>query len=210
MKTQKLTKIYIDAAKFEAIIREVQARQETEGKTPLVLTTQAGFVKLSGATGRNIYVANTNRVARVDISGFEMPEDSEDVIVLGSKGSPMDAFGAVKQCLNTFERGDGRDEEKVLQSFRNVVEHMLTLEPVVKASKAKGAPGTPKATGWSREVSGKPEAPARMTAEQKKERKALLQKVAKEKGMEVSPNAFKDASTETVEVALNLAGASRG
>ncbi len=56
---------YIDAAKFEAVITEM-------GLTP---NAQAGFVKVCGAKGRNVYIARTKRVGRVDLSGFSVEEE---------------------------------------------------------------------------------------------------------------------------------------
>lgn len=157
---------YIDAAKFEGIIT-------AKGLTPV---PQAGFVKVSGAKGRTLYVARTKRVGRVDLSGFEAPAE------MGTRNLGGESFGAVTQQLR-FDL----PEAEVLANFEKVLDHMLTL-PAREVEKKSATPkaSAPKAQGWSSKVA----APA---PEDKAARLALIQKVAKEKGVKVSPKAMAQA-----------------
>ncbi len=154
---------YIDAVKFENIIREKE----------MPITAQAGFIKVSGAKGRNIYVANTKLVGRVDLSGFKV----DMVGVFGLEGAK---FGNVEQQMDFT-----RSEEQILATFSDLVDHLKTLEPVVKESKAKAeAAKKEAAVGWSVAPPSKEEREAARAA-----RKALIEATAKSKGVEVSPNA---------------------
>lgn len=161
---------YVDGAKFENLLSRLGFTQTTDkAQKAGSFLVQKGFVKVMGNTGRNIYIATTKAVSRIDISGFSM-ESGEGYLDLGED----DAFGAVHQQVE-FR---GRTEEQILQATEDAITHMLTLEPVVKVSKAK-APGAKaaneKAQGWS-------------VVPPKKDR-ALIEKTAKEMGVEVSPNA---------------------
>jgi hypothetical protein len=156
---------YIDGAKFEAIIT-------ARGLTPV---PQAGFVKVSGAKGRNLYVARTKRVGRVDLSGFEYTGD-------GVRNLGGESFGAVTQQLR-FDL----PEEQVLANFTAILDHMLTL-PAREVEKKAAEPKAkaPKAQGWSDKV-------AAPTPEDRAARLALIQKVAAEKGVKVSKKAMAQA-----------------
>jgi len=74
------------------------------------------------------YIPRTQRVGRVDISGFEYP--GTGVITLGDE-----AFGGVKQQLDFTG-----DEEATLENFINVLYHMTSLPPV--ESRTRSARGT--------------------------------------------------------------------
>lgn len=126
---------YVDAAKFETILKA----------SGLVFTLQKGFVKVQGPKGRNLYVAATKRVGRVDISGFET--DLAGITSLGEL-----AFGNVKQQLDF-----SRTEDEILATFTAVLAHMATLPAVEKAQRKPSAPRESNVQGWSTEV---PKAPA--------------------------------------------------
>lgn len=156
---------YVDAARFETII---------VGKG-LTLLPQAGFIKISGAKGRNLYVANTKRVGRVDLSGFT-------TALPGVRNLGGEAFGAVSQQLDF-----SLPEAEVLANFEAILTEMLALPPreVVKANKP-GKVAAPKPAGWS--DAAKPL--AALDPEAAAKRLALLEKVAKEKGVKVSKKAI--------------------
>lgn len=135
----KQGKIYIDAAKIEAILIAASMSYEP----------QAGFVKVSGPKGRNLYVAKTKRVARVDVSGFEVDSKEFGVTNLGGE-----SFGAVKQQLN-FDQLEGESvedgEKRILGNFQKLCEHMKTLSERIPEKKgtAKAGEKKEKAAGWS-------------------------------------------------------------
>ena len=146
-------KTYIDAEKLEAIIKE----------SGLPYAAQKGFVKVQGPKGRQVYVAATKRVGRVDLSGFETE---------WGVTPHCGPFGNVKQQLDF-----SKDEADVLEDFRKTLEHMKTLEAVERKPRPIGQTrASAPAKGWSPE-----------TLEQ---RKARIEKVAKEMGVKVSPKAF--------------------
>lgn len=154
---------YIDGARFEAILT-------AKGLVPV---PQAGFMKVSGAKGRNLYIAKTKKVGRVDLSGFEAPAE------MGIRNLGGEKFGAVTQQLR-FDL----PENEVLANFELVLIHMLSLparEIEKKSTTAK--PKTPKATGWTTTATTTPD-------EEKAARLALIQKVAAEKGVKVSKKAL--------------------
>lgn len=106
----------------------------------LVHSTQSGFLKVEAAKGRLIYIANTKRVGRVDISGFEVSASI-------GKTPHCGPFGRVKQQL----RMDGTEAE-VLTRFEALLTELQAQPPVVKEVKA---PKVPKAKSEP-----SPEAPA--------------------------------------------------
>jgi len=122
---------------------------------------QAGFYKVSGAKGRNVYIAKTKQVGRIDISGFLFDGPGVTNLSEGEK------FGAVGQQLDF-----SRTPEETLTTLGAVLDHMLTLDARVIEKKSVA----PKAA---------PQAPE--TDETKKARRALIAKVAREKNVEVSP-----------------------
>lgn len=97
-------------------------------KSGLQFEELAGFVKVSGQKGRKVYIPRTQRVGRVDISGFEYP--GAGVVNLGD-----DSFGGVKQQLDFTG-----DEEATLENFINVLHHMAQLPAVEPATRqARGS-----------------------------------------------------------------------
>jgi hypothetical protein len=87
-------------------------------KCGLPLVPQKGFVKVAGPKGRAVYIAKTERVGRIDVSGFT--PDFPGVISLG----PDEKFGAVEAQLDfTAPPAD------ILATLELVIEHMITLEP---------------------------------------------------------------------------------
>ena len=145
---------YVDASKFEALI----------AASGLPMTGQKGFVKVSGPKGRQLYVAATKRVGRVDLSGFTVEG-------AGFQAPHCGEFGNVKQQLR-FDR----PEAEILMDFAWLLEHLAALPPVEKEPAAKkAAPKTAAARGWSQPVPPK------------KDRKELIEAVAKQKGVKVSP-----------------------
>jgi hypothetical protein len=161
---------YVDAAEFEAII----LRSDIPHKL------QKGFVKLVGPQGRNIYVAATKRVGRVDLSGFEML-DAEGKLIPGFVKPHCGEFGNVKQQLDF-----SLPQEDILQNFELVILHMKGLQPAERKPRPIGQtkPSDPK--GW--------------TTISKKDRKELIEKVAKEKGVKVSKKTKTELGIEEIEV----------
>lgn len=106
---------YIQASKFEDIVTEL-------GMETL---RQAGYVKVLGPKGRNLYITKTKTVGHIDFSGFTI--EHLGVLDLGEA-----SFGNVKQMIN-FQG----TEESILQTFRDVLVFMKGLPPLEKAPRAK-------------------------------------------------------------------------
>jgi hypothetical protein len=119
-----------------------------------------------------VYVPFTKRVGRIDVAG--LPEADE---VAGCRRMGGEKFGAVAHQLDM-----SLPEADILANFEAVLAHISGLAAPEKKAKKFG----PKAEKVAKEeVTSSPE-----EIEAKKARKArLLAKVAKEKGVEVSPNA---------------------
>ena len=111
---------YVARERFEAIA----------SKLGLPCLEQAGFVKVSGAKGRNMYVARTKRVGRVDLSGF-VPEGIEGVTVLPEG----ERFGAVHAQLDF-----SRTEKEILATYAACLKHMKKLPERVVEKKSVGGP----------------------------------------------------------------------
>lgn len=116
---------YVDAAKFETIIVA----------SGLPYSAQKGFVKVAGPTGRNVYVASTKRVGRVDISGFEV-----------SYGvSPhCGPFGNVKQQLDF-----SKPEDEILSDFTQLLADLKAQAPAEKKERKAPAKKADEPKGWS-------------------------------------------------------------
>lgn len=151
---------YVDACHFEAIIAQ----------SGLDMTPQKGFVKVSGALGRNVYVAATKRVGRVDISGFLFEGPGVRNLGDGEK------FGNVHQQLDF-----GRSEAEILETFRAVLEHMKSLAPAEKVKRSMAPKKGPEPKGWSNKVT---------------DRLDLIKKVAAQKGVKVSEKTLALADSE--------------
>lgn len=100
---------YISSSEFVAIVSALG----------LTATPQKGFLKVSGAEGRNVYVASTKEVGRVDLSGFTL-EHGGQLEDLGDR-----SYGNVHQRL----RFEGSRTE-ILEAFTAVLLHMKALGPV--------------------------------------------------------------------------------
>ena len=145
---------YIESAKFAAIVSELG----------LPSKPQAGFVKVDLGNGRQVYVAITKRVGRVDLSCFSL--EGPGFVQLGGE-----SFGNVR-CQVDFSL----PEAAILAAFRRCLEEGRKLEQWVAPKRVQ--PGTPKAA--------KPAEDLAMAAKAKLARLDLIKKVAREKGMPVS------------------------
>jgi hypothetical protein len=109
---------YVDAIRFEKVWKKLH----------LNALEQAGFVKVSsGKNGRQVYVARTKRVGRVDISNFLSKDPGVRNLDV------LESFGAVKQQID-FSRTEG----EILATFEAVLKEMKDLPPAEK--KARPAP----------------------------------------------------------------------
>jgi hypothetical protein len=182
----KAKRLKVDAAKFEAIINELGLQR----------LDQAGFVQVLGPKGRKVYVARTKLVGRVDIAGFEMHPP-----MLGVKDLRGESFGAVKQQLDF---GGAFTEEQVLTAFRSVLELMKSLPPAEKVKKefkprmpgsaAAPSPGKPLPEVLGNAALLLPI--GKLTAEQKDERRKLIEETARKYGTQVSQRTAAELGTE--------------
>src|SRR5690349_2989414 len=83
-----------------------EAFQEIIVKSGLPFEEKAGFVKVTGSAGHKVYVARTQRVGRVDISGFTYPgagvvDQTEDER-WGRVTQQLDFSGDPEQTLENF------------------------------------------------------------------------------------------------------------
>jgi len=163
-------KSYVDAAKIEAVILKFPSLQ---------MTPQAGFLKVAAPeTARHyrVYPARTTMVGRVDLSGFTM--DHPGLLTL----KDHERFGKVSQQVDF-----SRPEAEVLECLEAVLAHMASLPAPAKPEKAKKE-AAPKAKGWSFRTAAADKTPEQL-AEEKAKRRALIERVAREKGVAVSPHA---------------------
>lgn len=117
----------IDGQEFQAALNELGIKPEF----------QVGFVKVSGAEGRAVYISKTKRVARVDLYGFEVKMKG----VINLEG--LESFGNVKQQLDFTQ-----SPKDIIETFKKVVVHMKTLGPVEhKRRSPTASPDAPK--GWT-------------------------------------------------------------
>jgi hypothetical protein len=149
----KTNTTYVDACHFEQII-------EASG---LAYEPQKGFIKVKGATGRQVYVASTKRVGRVDISGFLM--EGPGIRDLGGE-----SFGAVKQQLDF-----SLTQDEILGHFARTLEVLKALPPAEKVKRSMAPKKGPQPKGWSEK-----------TQQTRADRMALIRKVAAEKGVQVT------------------------
>lgn len=194
-----MSKMYVARDKFEEIIKG-------QGAT---FTEQSGFLKVSGASGRHIYVAKSANVGRVDLSGFELPIDHPGVKPL--KG---ESRGPVTQEIMF----DDRAPDEILATFSEALALMLTL-PARAKEKAR-QPGTPRpqkikattitTTPVAMVLAGSkvetqptmniPSDPNEMTVPQKRARLELIRKIAAERNMGVSSRALELYGDKETEV----------
>lgn len=156
---------------------------------------QSGFHKVLGPKGYRIYVANTKTVARVDLSGFEVP--------FGTRSPAQGVFGNVRQQLEM--RGLG--EEDILRNFAAVCEHMMGLTPAEPKAKKEAKGKAPKAAGA--EVKTDQVLPDdEASKEARAKRLELIKRVAAEKGAKVSEKTLAEATEqEPTEAELEAATA---
>jgi hypothetical protein len=141
----------IDTAKFEAAILA----------SNLKVVRKTSRVTIYGAEGRSVIVPSGKTASIVWLVGFECP--------LGMPAGKH-LTGTVKQVMD-----DSGTEDECLARFAELLTHLASLEPVVKAK---------------REAKPKADAPKGFTAipvADKKSRKALIEDQAKRSGKPISP-----------------------
>lgn len=109
-------------------------------------TVQTGFIRVEGPKGRRLYIANTQKVKRVDISGFKVKHGAHEPI--GGE------FGRVMQQLD-FKN----DEEVILKNFLDTVRYMMQLPPS-ETSRELPQRGAPIELASRRTEAPRPSAPA--------------------------------------------------
>lgn len=155
-----MAKTKVDNGKFLDVAHRLGVRAEDQAK----------FTKFS-ANGRAVYVELTMEVGRVDLSGFS-PE-GKGFRRLGEG----ERFGRV-ECQIDFSE----DEATVLSCFRLALETMLSLPRPERVRRTV----SPRPVRPSAVEAGKEEPVVEMS---KADRLALIAKIAKEKGVAVSPRA---------------------
>jgi hypothetical protein len=163
---------YIDAIHFETLLKDLKFK-------PLA---QAGFVKVAGKKGRNVYIAKTKRVGRIDLSGFE-------VKMVGIEDLGGEAFGAVKQQVDF-----SRTQDEILATTKAVLEHMVTPEARVIERKSP-APKANAPKGWSKKVATK-----KAPTESAKARQAAIKERALLLSTRTDGGATPPVPTETASV----------
>lgn len=130
---------YIASEEFEQLIKA----------SGLPARVQSGFVKVSGAPGRNLYVARCKRVGRVDVSGFEVREQDGSHSP-GFVAPHVGEFGQVKQQIDF-----SLPKEEVLRNFQRALDLLKTLpareSALPKETKSK-APSASKRDDAAREA----------------------------------------------------------
>lgn len=119
---------YVDACHFQTIMVA----------SGLPYAEQKGWIKISGAKGRNVYVAKTKTVGRVDISGFVSPTEGTRML-----DPESEAHGSVAQGLDF-----SLSQDEILIAFTDLLTHLATLpeaEPVKRTMKKKENA----AVGWT-------------------------------------------------------------
>lgn len=159
--------VYVAREKFEELLT----------KHGFTVTPQSGFLRVDGPKGNRIYVAKTNRVGRVDISGFEVDP------TIG-KTPHMGVQGQVKQQL----RMDGTEDE-VLARFERLLEELKKQAAKVPAPKV-AKPKAPTTDGDGGTTTGTVEAAPTQTPEEEAsaKRQARLARIAEIKKVSASMN----------------------
>lgn len=161
----KKNKTYIAREKFDAIVKELG----------LPLKDNASFTQVNLGNGYAAYVPITKTVARVDLqftppSGSHVPEPGK--------------FGRIEAQLD-FNTRDGWGEPEILSAFRDALIFGASLPAYVAPKRS----ALPKVEPSQPDMEGVAEAGEEAKALLKKQRAALIKKVAEEKGVEVSPKA---------------------
>lgn len=142
---------------------------------------QSGFVKVTGpAKGYAVYPANQPACGRVDISGFTL----EPLTKPHRNGT----FSRVQHELDQ----EGKTAEQIVEAFRTVLAHMLTLAPATnlragKKGSTKVAKVTAKEDGTKTIEVQEDNSPAPGSDDDIRSRRELILRVAAEKGVAVSP-----------------------
>lgn len=161
--SEKKSLTRIDAAQIESICRDAGAH----------LVALSGFVQISFFPGAKrppfrLYVPKTKTVSRMDVAGFSPATPGVDALGDAS-------FGSV-----THQVDFSHPAEIVLENIALLVAEMKGLpapsSPAPRQSKKSRDEG---AVGWSQDI----------PVATKESRRALIEKVAREKGVEVSPSA---------------------
>lgn len=136
----KKDKVYVDGAKLEAIIREHAKVPAGEGIPLDVAVMQKGFIKVFGPKDSRcqVYVANTKKCGRIDVSGFESK-------LPGVVRYPEDErVGGV-----TGEVDFTQPEEVTLETFRALLEELKAQPAKERASRAAPKAKGPAAVGFT-------------------------------------------------------------
>jgi hypothetical protein len=151
---------------------------------------QAGFIRLQapGKPDYRLYVAKTKTVGRVDISGFT-PAEQTGIRLLGGE-----SFGKVKAQLDFT----AAPAWLILSAFRSTCLEMISLpaptkEEVVKAKKERSVRAS---GGVVKEASVRPTSSWSKSAQEVKERIALIKRVAEEKKAQVSDSVLMSNDTD--------------
>lgn len=162
--------LYIASEKFAAIA--------TEAGVPT--KDNAGFTQWILGNGYHLYVAKTKTVGRVDFQ-FLPPVDLKGVRVLGEG----ERFGRILAQLD-FDTTLG--EAAILEAFTAMTRHGASLAEWERPKKVMA----PKPIASSPEASTPDSSPVDEEAEKilaRAKRAEMIAKVAKEKGVDISPNA---------------------
>lgn len=162
--------LYIDSAKFTAIA--------TEAGVPT--KDNAGFTQWILGNGYHLYVAKTKTVGRVDFQ-YLPPEGMVGVRVLGEG----EKFGRIVAQLD-FDTTLG--EAAILSAFEAMTRHGASLPNWERPKKVMA----PKPIAASPEASTPDSSPVDEEATKvlaRAKRAEMIAKVAKEKGVDISPNA---------------------
>lgn len=141
------------------------------------VSTLAGWHKIEAAKGIRCFVARTKTVRRIDIAGFEPNPSFTQVPHVGK-------FGTVTAQL----RLEGYSAAEQMEHFVKLMDAMKLEAPMpVKERKAKAPTSSTPATEGAVPVAAESVASSpEEIAAAKAARKALIAKVAAEKGVEVS------------------------
>lgn len=128
---------YVPAERIEELLANSGAKYEA----------LAGFVKVHGPLGHNLYIAKTKRVGRCDVSGF-IPQTTginvlDEDLAFGNVGAQVDFT---------------RPEDEVLNTLAELIDEMLALEPKAKVSRKSPKAKEGAAKGWSENVPSKQKA----------------------------------------------------
>ena len=108
---------YVSAEKFAALVA---------AHPGLSVTPNSGFIKVE-LGGRKLYIGKTKAVGRIDVSGWVSQ-------VEGLRNLGEESFGQVQQQVSFH-----RTEDEILATFAELLEEMVTSQPVPKKAKESAA-----------------------------------------------------------------------